>query len=123
MNCSENYSEFDLQSLVRTVVRETINELQKRGLIEDDTTLRYREASRILKKYYTKETDQNVWKALCVVSYDPYYTIIPQYYQRNYTIEKIAEILNVEPSTVSRNKKRLCIEFYNAYQDVIENRP
>lgn len=123
MNCSENCSEFDLQSLVRAVVRETINELQKRGLIEDDATLRYREASRILKEYYTKETDQNVWKALCVVSYDPYYTIIPLYHQRNYTIEKIAEILNVEPSTVSRNKKRLCLNFYNAYQDIIENRP
>lgn len=115
MSCTE----FDMQSLVRTTVRATINELNRRGLLKDDQTIKYREASEILREYYkAQEADKQVWEALGIIGGDQYYTIIPLYFLKNYTIEKIAEILNVEVSTVSRNKKRLCIQFYDIYSDI-----
>ena len=101
---------------VKFIVKQTITELDRRGLLRDDQTIKYREASAILTEYYkAQEADKKIWQALCLIGGDQYYSIIPLYFQRNYTIERIAEILNVEVSTVSRNKKRLCIMFYDIY--------
>lgn len=113
------FVDFELVNFTKEIVRETINELNRRGLLKDDQTIKYREASEILREYYkAHQVDNQVWEALGIIGGDQYYTIIPLYFLKNYTIEKIAEILNVEVSTVSRNKKRLCIQFYDIYSDI-----
>ena len=90
----------------------TINELKKNGMLKTDVS--YQEASELLQAYYEGgERDKQIREALKGVSSDKYYKIIPLYYGYNYTIEQIAEVLQVETSTVTRNKKRLCLKIYS----------
>lgn len=103
-----------VQELVKATVRETIRELKRGGLLKSESDIAYTEATAILKSYYVDgETDTAVASALHELSDDPYYNIIPLYFRYGYTIERIAEYFDVEISTVSRNKKRLCLELYN----------
>lgn len=99
---------------VQEIVRETIKELKRSGLLKNISDIAYTEATAILKSYYDDgEKDTAVANAIHEISDDPYYNIIPLYFRYNYTIERIAEYYEVEISTVSRNKKRLCLEIYN----------
>ena len=43
---------------------------------------------------------------------DDYFDIIPLYYFTGNTIEHIASGYDVDISTITRNKKRLCYEIY-----------
>mgnify|MGYP003465036329 CR=1 FL=1 len=54
--------------------------------------------------------------ALEVFRNDMYIDIINLYYRDGETIERIAEELDVDISTVTRNKKRLCLSLYNALE-------
>ena len=108
------------EELIKKVVRQTVDELKRAGMLRDDTSEKYREASKILKRYYKANEEPGFMKAvgntLSILTEDQYYSILPLYYCHGYTNESIAELLNVEVSTVTRNKKRLCIEFYNWYE-------
>lgn len=105
------------KSEVREIVRETIEELIKRGLLRSYDDLAYPEAATMLKVYYDEgEEDKLIQDALDSISDDPYYKIIPLYFSYGYTLEKLAEIFNVEVSTISRNKKRLCLMIYKKIQ-------
>ena len=108
---------------IKQIVKETVSELKRQGMLQNDINVKYKEASDILKQYYLAEETEpgfmpQVGEALCALTKDPYYSIIPLYYCHLYTIERIAELLEVEVSTVTRNKKRLCIAFYDEYTNI-----
>lgn len=102
------------KELIREIVNETIKELMRNGMLKSVSDMAYSEITDILKGYYdTGETDKSISKVLEAVSGDPYFKIIPLYFSYGYTIEEIAEAFDVEISTISRNKKRLCLDIYN----------
>lgn len=103
--------------LIREIVRMTIEEFKKSGLLKSNDEVAYSEMSVNLRSYYHGEKTHDITQALKKIESDPYFEIIPLYYQKNNTIERIAEEFGVEVSTITRNKKRLCLLLYN----LIEN--
>lgn len=102
------------KELIREIVNETIKELMRSGMLKSVSDMAYSEVSDILKGYYdTGERDKTITKVLEGISGDQYFKIIPLYFSYGYTIEEIAEEFDVEISTISRNKKRLCLDIYN----------
>lgn len=105
------------KELIREIVTETIKELKRSGILKDFQQLAYAEASSILSAYYNDgETDSEIRKVIESMNDDQYIKIIPLYFSYGYTLEQIAEVFDVEVSTVTRNKKRLCLEIYNQIQ-------
>lgn len=101
------------ESEVRKIVIQTIQELKRSGLLRSASDLNYTEVSSVLTAYYdTGEQDKIIRRAIESIKGDAYYKIIPLYYSYGYTIERIAEELGVEVSTIVRNKKRLCLKIY-----------
>ena len=102
---------------IKTVVRETIRELQKMGFLIRSEDFAYKDASATLYQYYETEfldspESSPVKTALDSIRSDPYFRVIPLYYMKHMTIEEIAEFMDVDTSTIVRNKKRLCLEIY-----------
>ena len=95
--------------LIQKIVKATIAELKKSGMLKSSDDIAYREISDVLRSFYHGDRQPKVRQALQTIEDDPYFEIIPLYFQQHQTIEKIAEILDVEVSTVTRNKKRLCL--------------
>lgn len=104
------------EQTIRDIVRATISELRKSGMLKSHDEIAYSEMSSKLRLYYKSDRPKNLVAALKEIESDPYFEIIPLYYQRGFSHEKIAEILGVETSTVTRNKKRLCLMLYNRIQ-------
>lgn len=105
------------KELIKEIVQQTIAELKKSGMLRETTELAYSEISSLLKEYYEDgERDSVIKQALLNLENDTYYKVIPLYFSYGYTIESIAEVFDVEISTIVRNKKRLCLEVYNAIQ-------
>lgn len=96
--------------MARTVVY-TLQQLQKEQERQDRAV--YEDASEILESYFwSKDKDEEVRKALDELRRDEYYDIIPMYYGDHFTIDYIAGKLNASVSTITRNKKRLCLKLY-----------
>lgn len=99
---------------VRDIVIATIMELKKSGLLRSGDENAYSEVSELLRAYYNGgETDKAVKQAIKALDGDRYAKIIPLYYGYGYTIEQLAEVMGIETSTVTRNKKRLCLKLYD----------
>lgn len=102
---------------IKEIVRQTVEELKRSGILKNDNELAYAEITSVLTAYYNEgESDPVITAALKDLEHDTYYKIIPLYFSYNYTIIKIAEVFGVEVSTIVRNKKRLCLAIYNAIQ-------
>lgn len=100
------------ESEVKQVVKETINELRKQGLLKD---ARYTEAAEMLTRFYADgETDLVIRSALKTISSDQYFKLIPLAYDYGYTNNQLAEVFGVDVTTVKRNKKRLCLQILSA---------
>ena len=98
---------------IKEIVRETIKELKRSGMLKNVSDMAYSEATALLRSYYKKgENNKAVAKALKEIEHDTYYKIIPLYFRYGYTVEEISEVFDVEPSTITRNKKRLCLTIY-----------
>lgn len=103
------------RELIEATVKATIRELTRAGLIKAPPDTAYKEATAALRRFYEGgETDARVKTAIETIKEDKYYKIIPLYFSYHYTIEEIAEVFDVEISTVSRNKKRLSIKIYES---------
>ena len=96
----------------RKVVEMTVRAMKKEGMTKDFQEVTYKEMARKLHSHYSDEYSEKVARAVEGVKTDPYYAIIPMYYGKKMTHEQIAEEMSVEVSTITRNKKRLCIEIY-----------
>ena len=103
----------EIQAYIDNTIKKTVQELKKNGLINTDLKSGYDETVSKLKAYYLNDKDdENITKALDAIKDDVYFDIIPLYYLSNQTIEHIASMYNVDTSTITRNKKRLCMEIY-----------
>ena len=104
---------------IKKIVKETIRELIQTGFLKPDDKQIPGKAAEILIEYYrTGETDGAINAALQQIRGDYYFKVIPLYYKRRKKNEQIAEYYNVDISTITRNKRRLSIKFYNALQEL-----
>ena len=103
---------------IRAVVRETVHELVRAGVVgKYDSSAAYNEIVGRLREYYKNgESDREIALVLRSVEEDPYFRIIPLWFLYSYTNEKLAEYYDCDVSTISRNKKRLCLAIYDALQ-------
>lgn len=97
---------------IKKIVRMTVKAMKKEGMTKNFSEVMYREMARRLYSHFNEEYSDEVAKALNEVQKDMYFSIIPLYYGKRMTHEQIAEKMSVEVSTITRNKKRLCIEIY-----------
>lgn len=108
-----NSEKLEIQAYIDDTVKKTVQELKKNGLINADPKNGYEETVSKLRAYYQSDKDdESITKALDTLKDDVYFDIIPLYYLSNQTIEHIASMYNVDTSTITRNKKRLCMEIY-----------
>lgn len=104
----------EIKAYIEYAVKNAIRELKKSGLMKGSDNAVYSDASEMLWNYYkTGKTETNLTYAIQGLRFDPYFRIIPLYFEERRTIEQIAEELGVDVSTVMRNKKRLCLSIYN----------
>ena len=100
--------------------RHEVEMIFKRLIVEHEERLKeskdiaYSKVSRILFDYYKHgEKRRDVKEALITLQDDDYIGIIEAYYKNNKTVEVIAEEYFVDISTITRNKKRICVKIYN----------
>ena len=101
------------QEEIRQVVRETIAELRRQGVLQDDIQQAYQISAQRLKMYYSGNTDAKLAEVLDNLRNDVYFDIIVLYYRDGLTLEQLAHKLHIDTSTAKRNKKRLCLEIYS----------
>lgn len=103
-----------VKELIDLAVKTSIEEYKKSGLLKESENVVYSDASEIIASYYQSgKGEASITYAIQGQRFDPYFRIIPMYFQEKKTIEKISEELGVDISTVVRNKKRLCLAIYN----------
>ena len=91
----------------------TIAELRRQGMLKGERDSAYAKACTALKKHCGGDHSEAVAQALHDLADDRYFKILPLNFDYGYTIEEIADTFGVEVSTISRNKKRLCLEVYD----------
>ena len=115
MNINTNDLMNLLDQAVRLTVHQTVRELRKNGFLRENDSIAYESTQNLLKAHFDaiKEGEPGnpeVYQALESLSQDEYHNIIYLYYYKGMTIEGIAEAYDCDPTTIQRNKKRLCIE-------------
>lgn len=101
------------EDAVKIIVKETINELRKNGYLKRSDDIAYSEISARLFEFFKQpESDPDIQRALARIKNDRYYQIITMYYRDRITIDWIAETFGCEISTITRNKRRLCLKIY-----------
>ena len=108
--------EEEIKRIIDLAVKTSIAEYNKSGLLKDSDNVAYSDACTLLNSFYASDgKDTALAYAIQGQRFDPYYKIIPMYFQEKKTIEAIADELNVDVSTIVRNKKRLCLAIYNEF--------
>ena len=98
---------------IREVVKLTVDELMQRKLIKDEYPVILKVVEKKLIDFFTTKGDiHGICPILNRLSDDPYIDIIFLQYRDEKTLEWIAEYMNVDISTVKRNKKRLVNKIY-----------
>ena len=98
---------------IQSIVAMTISELMRQGMLKDEYTVILKEVEPVIKEYFQKKNNKAVEYFLIEYSDDPYIDIIYLHYRDNVTIERIAECMGKDTSTIKRNKKRLIKAIYN----------
>lgn len=104
-----------LAEVIKLSVRETISELRKMGFLNRDERQAYKSVSRKLFSHFEaisagENGDPDITDALDSLIDDDYFPVLLYYYEDRLTVEQIAEIYQCEVSTITRNKKRLCLQ-------------
>ena len=103
----------EIKNLIKQTVKESVAEYKRSGLLEDSEGANYSDACELLQAYYDGgKKDLRISYAVQSVRFDPYFRILEMYFERREKIETIARDMRVDVSTVTRNKKRLCLEIY-----------
>lgn len=93
---------------VREIVKMTLDELTARKLIKDDYQSILGVVEGKLKAFFNnKGNGSNVGYALRTLMDDEYIDVILLQYRDGKTLEWIADFMEVDVSTIKRNKKRL----------------
>jgi len=104
----------EIRKIIDLAVKTSIAEYKKSGLLRDSDNIAYSDVSELLTGYYSSDKkDQTLSYAIAGQRFDPYFKIIPLYFESKKGIEEIAEELGVDRTTILRNKKRLCLAIYN----------
>lgn len=103
-----------LSDVIRLTVRETIAEMRKMGFLNRDERQAYKSVSRKLYAHFEaiskgEDGDPDITEALDSLIDDDYFPVLLYYYEDRMTVEQIAEAYDCEVSTITRNKKRLCL--------------
>ena len=103
-----------ISSTVDTTIDKMLKYLKKNKMLKEPEDIIYTDATDLLNVYYKNgQEDMEITYAIRGLRFDPYYRIIPLYFEEGKTIEQIAEILDVDVRTIARNKKRLLLSIYN----------
>lgn len=98
---------------VQIIVMQTIKELRRQGLLKDDYSVMLKEIEPEIRLFFSKRQNEGIERFLYDYSEDPYIDIIYLHYRDNVTIERIAEVMDKDISTIKRNKKRLIKKMYD----------
>ena len=97
---------------VQKIVIATIAELRRQGLLKDKYDTVRKEVEPQIRSFFLNKNSENIRKFLIDYSDDMYIDIIYLHYRDNVTLERIAECMSKDVSTVKRNKKRLLTLLY-----------
>ncbi|MBO5921766.1 MAG: hypothetical protein J6S92_13655 [Oscillospiraceae bacterium] len=99
---------------VSEVVQTTLSYLLRQKMLKKPDEIVYRMISERLFQHWMPATnpDLKLERILKELDADPYIFAVLLFYRDRCTVETIAERMGVDVRTVSRNKKRLCIEIY-----------
>lgn len=104
----------EMLNYIDLAIQKTIAEYKRSGMLRDSRDVSYADACEVLADYYTTgKKDARITYAIQGQRFDPYFLIIPMFYEEGKTIEFIAEKMGVDISTIVRNKKRLCLAIYD----------
>lgn len=104
----------EMLNYIDLAIQKTISEYKRSGLLRESRDVSYSDACEVLADYYANgKKDTRVTYAIQGQRFDPYFLIIPLFYEEKKTIESIAEKMGVDISTIVRNKKRLCLQIYD----------
>lgn len=101
---------------VQAIVFMTIKELKRQGMLKDRYSVILKETEPIIKQFFLKKNNKELERLLIEYSDDPYIDVIYLHYRDGLTIEKIAEVMDKDASTIKRNKKRLIQAIYNTLE-------
>ena len=103
-----------VEQTIHKTFKETLKYLNDRKMLKEPEDVVYGDAVELITNYYKNgKTNQDITYAIQGLRFDPYFKIIPMYFEEGQKIECIAEALKVDVRTVTRNKKRLCIAIYH----------
>lgn len=102
---------------VQMIVRMTIKELKRQGMIKANYVTVLKEVEPVLREYFRKKENKKIEFFLRDRSDDTYIDILYLHYRDNITIERIAEVLEKDVSTIKRNKKRLIMSIYELLEE------
>lgn len=104
---------------IKHIVSMTVDDMiDKKYAHMGNDDFNYHFMSMKLRQHYEVKEIERIANGLQVISNDPYFKIIPMYYQKNKTITAIAIDLVCDRATVSRNKKKLVLELFRlCYSD------
>ncbi len=103
----------EMRQIIKQTVRETVVALRNDGLLRRADDVAYAEMSARLYQFYRdKQTEPEIESALAVIGKDAYFDILPLFFREKYTVEQISEIFGCDISTVTRNKKKLCLRLH-----------
>ena len=92
---------------IKAAVKEALAELSDEGRLRV-SGFDYAATQERIRAYYDGAEDEPMRKALSAVREDERFEVIELHLRDGLTIEQTAEELDVDVSTVSRNKRRLC---------------
>lgn len=98
---------------VQSIILATIAELRRQGMLRDTYEAVRKNSEPQIRQFFLKKNNEKIKKFLIEYSDDPYIDIIYLHYRDNVTLEKIAEWMEKDVSTVKRNKKRLLMLLYD----------
>ncbi len=99
---------------VKEIVRETVSEMMSQNLVKYDEDIAYRIMGKQLFAYFeNEEADKKIKAALQEIDGEDYACIIRMCYKEKKTFLEIAEELECDISTVTRNKKKLVLKVYD----------
>lgn len=107
----------EIEAIIKQTAITTIEELKAAGAIDQGGMI-YRDVEKLLRDYYKNDAENaGLEKALKQIRTDAYFDIIPLYYYSDNTIEHIASLYDVDNSTITRNKKRLCFKIFKLLEE------
>lgn len=103
---------------IREIVKITVDELTNRKLIKDDYSVILPVVESKLTAFFNNNGDGNgISYALNQLSQDSYIDVIFLQYRDGKTLEWISEAMNVDVSTIKRNKKRLISKIFELLEE------